>query len=424
MLLKDMSVNELENVLKDEKKKYDDFKKDGLKLDISRGKPSRDQLELVMPLLDEVTSDTKFPDGYRNYGMLEGISELKKIFADILETDPESIIIGGSSSLNLMYDQIQRCMQFGVLGGKPWNKYGKIKFLCPVPGYDRHFAITEHFGIEMIAVPMDEHGPIMDIVETLVKEDETIKGIWFVPKYSNPKGITYSYEVVDRLASMETKADDFRIFWDNAYVIHDLYDDKSDSLKNIFTALREFGNEDRAYVFTSTAKITFPGAGVSCIAASENNKKDILSHMQFQTICNNKIVQYMHALYLKDLDNTKYIMRRHAEISRPKFEAVLASLRCGLDGLGIADWTEPNGGYFISFNVLDGCAKKVWTLCKEAGLTITTAGATYPYGIDDRDANIRIAPTFTTSAELDVACELFVCCVKIACIEKLLFEKK
>ena len=375
-MFKDLSKSELMQILKVEKDKYDAFSRENIKMDISRGKPCSEQLDMAMPLLDILNSETKFDTDYRNYGVLQGIPELRKIFADVLGLDADNVIIGGSSSLNMMYDTVQRCMQFGVMNGTPWNKLDKVKFLCPVPGYDRHFAITEHFGIEMIAVPMTESGPDMNIVEALVASDDSIKGIWCVPKYSNPTGITYSDEVVERFAKMKTAASDFRIFWDNAYVVHDLYEDRHDELKNLMTSLLAYGNEDRVYMYTSTSKITFPGSGVACMACSPNNVKDILSHMKFQTIGCNKIVQYAHALYLKDTENIHELMRKHAEICRPKFDTVLASLRCGLDGTGIASWTEPNGGYFISFDVMNGCAKRVWTLCHDAGLTITKAGST------------------------------------------------
>ena len=419
-MLRDMSKSELNEILSREREKYDAFLKEGLKMDISRGKPCKEQLDQMMPLLDILNSETEFTTDYRNYGILQGIPELRKIFADMLGVEMDNVIVGSSSSLNMMYDTIQRCMQFGICGSTPWNKLDKVKFLCPVPGYDRHFAITEHFGIEMIAVPMNEAGPDMNIVEALVASDPSIKGIWCVPKYSNPTGITYSDEVVERFAKMETAAEDFRIFWDNAYCVHDLYDDRQDSLANLMTLLIQYGNEDRVYMFTSSSKITFPGSGVACMACSQKNVKDTLSHMKFQTIGSNKIVQYGHALFLKDIDNVHELMRKHAEICRPKFDTVLASLRCGLDGMGIAKWTEPNGGYFISLDVMEGCAQRVWTLCHNAGLTITDAGSTYPLGIDDKDSNIRIAPTFASNDELDVALELLVTCVKIAAIEKLL----
>lgn len=426
MLYNDLDVKALEAELGKEKKVYADLVAAGVSIDISRGKPCTEQLDLSMPMLNSIGGVEDLPIGgadIRNYGGLEGLNGIRKMFADILEVEPSNVIASDNSSLNLMYDTIQRFMQFGVNGGTPWNKLDKIKWICPVPGYDRHFAITELFGIEMINVPMDENGPIMSVVEELVANDSAIKGMWCVPKYSNPAGITYSDEVVDRIAGMKCAADDFRVFWDNAYVVHDLYD-TTDRLKNILAACAEKNNPNRPIIFTSTSKVTLPGAGVSCFATSEENIKDALKTMKFQTIGPNKVNQYMHLLFLKDANGVKAQMKKHAEIIRPKFEAILNALDEAFADSDIAQWNKPNGGYFISFNVLNGCAKRVGELCKGAGLVITSVGATYPYNKDDLDSNIRIAPTFTNTDELDMACKILIASTKVACIEHILADKK
>lgn len=413
-----LSKEELQQIYDLQKNEYDNLVSQGYSVDIARGKPCNEQLDIAMPMLNIEGLD-KMPKSYRNYGMLDGIPELKKIFAQMLGVNSNEIILGGSSSLNLMYDTIQRALQFGIMGAEPWNKK-PVKFLCPVPGYDRHFAICEHFGIEMINVPMDEHGPNMDLVEQLVANDESIKGIWCVPKYSNPTGVTYSEEVVKRLAVMKVKAKDFRIFWDNAYVVHDLTD-TPDELANIMELCKEAGHEDRVYQFASTSKVTMAGAGVSCIATSVNNVKDILSHMTMQTISYNKVWQYIHYLFLKDMDNVREIMRKQRDIIKPKFDTLLRAFEDSFgEDSGIATWTNPNGGYFIALDVLDGCAKRVCMLCKEAGLTLTSAGAPFPYGRDVNDRTLRIAPTFTSDSDLIVATQILTCCVKLACVEKLL----
>ena len=359
----------------------------------------------------------------RNYGGIEGLQGMRELFGEMLGVKAENVLVGGNSSLNMMYDTIQRCMQFGLNGSTPWNKLDKVKFLCPAPGYDRHFSLTAVFGIELITIPMDENGPIMEVVESLVANDEAIKGIWCVPKYSNPTGIVFSDEVVDRLAKMPTKANDFRIFWDNAYVVHDLYEGTV-PLKNIYTACVAHGNPNRVFIFASTSKITFPGAGVACFASSEENLKDALKTMKFQTIGPDKINQYLHLKFLKNMDGVRAIMKKHATIIRPKFDTILNVLEDEFgENSDIANWSNPKGGYFISYNVLNGCAKKVYELCKNAGLVITTVGDTFPYGKDDNDSNIRIAPTFTNTNQLDTACKILVCSTKIACIEKLINEK-
>lgn len=418
MNFKQLSKEELQQIYNRQKAEYDSIVSQGYKVDIARGKPCNEQLDITNEML-KLEGIENMPKSYRNYGMLDGIPEMKNLFAQILGVDAGEVIMGGSSSLNLMYDTIQRNLQFGVCGGEPWNKTG-AKFLCPVPGYDRHFAICEHFGIEMINIPMDEEGPNMDLVEQLVANDESIKGMWCVPKYSNPTGITYSDRVVERLASMKTKASDFRIFWDNAYVVHDLLDE-TDHLANIMELCKKAGNPDRVYEFTSTSKITYAGSGVSCVAASANNVKDILSHMTMQTISYNKVWQYIHFLYLKSADNIKAIMAKQRAVIKPKFDAIVNAFVDNLgEDSGIATWTNPNGGYFITLKVMDNCATRVYNLCKAAGLTLTPAGAPFPYGKDVSDSVLRIAPTFTSDSDLQVATQILVCCVKLACTEKLL----
>lgn len=418
MNFKQLSKEELQQIYNRQKAEYDSIVSQGYKVDIARGKPCNEQLDITNEML-KLEGIENMPKSYRNYGMLDGIPEMKNLFAQILGVDAGEVIMGGSSSLNLMYDTIQRNLQFGVCGGEPWNKTG-AKFLCPVPGYDRHFAICEHFGIEMINIPMDEEGPNMDLVEQLVASDESIKGMWCVPKYSNPTGITYSDRVVERLASMKTKASDFRIFWDNAYVVHDLLDE-TDHLANIMELCKKAGNPDRVYEFTSTSKITYAGSGVSCVAASANNVKDILSHMTMQTISYNKVWQYIHFLYLKSVDNIKAIMAKQRAVIKPKFDAIVNAFVDNLgEDSGIATWTNPNGGYFITLKVMDNCATRVYNLCKAAGLTLTPAGAPFPYGKDVSDSVLRIAPTFTSDSDLQVATQILVCCVKLACTEKLL----
>ncbi|MBO6055300.1 MAG: aminotransferase class I/II-fold pyridoxal phosphate-dependent enzyme [Oscillospiraceae bacterium] len=396
----------------------------GLKLNMARGKPCGEQLDLSMEMMDVLSSqvDLDCEDGTdcRNYGVLDGIHEAKALLGDMIEVPPENIIIYGNSSLNVMYDTIARSMTHGVLGSTPWCKLPEVKFLCPVPGYDRHFAITEYFGIEMIPVPMDENGPDMDMVERLVSEDPAIKGIWCVPKYSNPNGITYSDETVHRFARLKPAAEDFRIYWDNAYSVHHLYDDDQDILLEILDECAKAGNPDMVYKFTSTSKISFPGSGIAAIAASENNLKDIRKQLTIQTIGHDKVNQLRHVRFFKNLDGITSHMKKHAEILRPKFEMVEQSLEKELGGLGIGTWTHPKGGYFISFDSMPGCAKRIVDACRQAGVILTSAGATYPYGKDPQDANIRIAPSFPKMEELRKACEVFTLCVKLASVEKLL----
>ena len=420
----EMSKEELLKEKEHLEAEYKKFQQRGLKLDMSRGKPSQEQLDLSMGMMDVLSSysDLACEDGTdcRNYGVLDGIQEAKVLIGDMIECNPENIIIYGNSSLNIMYDTISRSMTHGVMGNTPWCKLDKVKFLCPVPGYDRHFAITEYFGIEMINVPMLPTGPDMDMVEELVSKDETIKGIWCVPKYSNPQGYTYSAETVERFAHLKPAAPDFRIYWDNAYSIHHLYDDNQDFLVEILEACAKAGNPDLVYKFTSTSKVSFPGSGIAAVAASKANLEDFRSYMQIQTIGHDKLNQLRHVKFFKNIDGLHEHMRKHAAILRPKFEMVLNTLDRELGGLGIGEWTKPHGGYFISFDSMEGCAKAIVAKAKEAGVVLTGAGATYPYGKDPKDSNIRIAPSFPTPEDLGKAAEVFVLCVKLTSVEKLL----
>ena len=424
----EMTKAELQALKKELSAKYREYQGKDLKLDMSRGKPSIDQLDLSMGMLDVLTSDMDLTceDGTdcRNYGVLDGISEAKELLADMMEVAPDHIIIYGNSSLNVMYDTVSRSMTHGVMGNTPWCKLDKVKFLCPVPGYDRHFAITEYFGIEMINIPMTSTGPDMDMVEELVASDDSIKGIWCVPKYSNPQGISYSDQTVRRFARLKPAAPDFRIYWDNAYTIHHLYDMDQDHLIEILAECKRAGNPDMVYKFASTSKISFPGSGIAAIAASQNNLVDIKKQLRIQTIGHDKVNQLRHGRFFGDIHGMVEHMRKHADILRPKFEAVLETLDRELEGLGIGTWTTPKGGYFISFDSLDGCAKAIVAKCKKAGLVMTGAGATYPYGKDPHDSNIRIAPSYPPLNDLKQAMELFALCVKLVSVEKLLSEKK
>lgn len=416
----EMDVKELEELRETLLKKYEDFKNMKLKYDMSRGKPCKEQLDLSMKMME--IKDYKSLDGVdcRNYGGLDGIQEAKELFAKVLEVDSDETIIGGNSALTMIYDTFARAMSFGVLGSEiPWGKLPKVKFLCPSPGYDRHFAICELFGIEMIPVDMNSDGPDIETIEKLAGTDEAIKGIICVPKYSNPDGITYSDHIVDRLAKMSTKAKDFRIIWDNAYVVHDLFEE-GDKLKNILTACKEAGNEDRVLMYVSTSKITFPGAGVSAMGASKANIRKIKEQLSVQMIGPDKMNQLRHVRFLKDMENIEKHMRKHAKILEPKFSAVLDTLSSELDGKEIAWWNKPKGGYFISLNTLDGCAKEVIKMTAEAGVIMTPAGATFPYGNDPRDRNIRIAPSFPSVEELKKAMEVFCTCIQIVSIDKFL----
>lgn len=424
---KEMSKEELLSLQAQLNKEYDDVKAKGLVLDMSRGKPAASQLDMGMDFMNVLNADSvlKTEDGVdcRNYGILDGIPEAKKLMGDMLGVPAENVIVCGNASLTIMYDTIARSMMFGVMGSTPWCKLDKVKFLCPVPGYDRHFAITEQFGIEMITIPMTVTGPDMDMVEKLVSTDESIKGIWCVPKYSNPQGITYSDETVRRFAALKPAAKDFRIFWDNAYAIHDLYEDRSDNLLEILSECEKAGNPDMVYEFCSTSKVTFPGSGIAAVASSVANLEFIRKTMTVQTIGYDKINQLRHVKYFKDINGMKEHMKKHASVMRPKFEAVLDVLERELNGLGIGTWVKPNGGYFISFDAMQGCAKEIVNKCKEAGVVMTCAGATYPYKNDPKDSNIRIAPTFPTPEELAVAADLFVLCVKLVSVNKLLAGK-
>lgn len=426
MKLSEMNKEQLESFKAESEKAYAAYKEKGLKLNMARGKPGADQLDLTMDMMDILNSksDMLSEDGTdtRNYGALTGIPEAKRLFAELLDVNPEMIIVGGNASLALMYDSIARAMTHGVLGSeKPWCRYDKVKFLCPAPGYDRHFAICENFGIDMITVPMLETGPDMDMIEKLVSEDETVKGIWCVPMYSNPDGITYSDDTVRRFANLSPKAKDFRIFWDNAYCVHH-FNDTPDTLLNIFDECKKTGKEDMIFEFASTSKISFPGAGVAVMAASKANIAQIEKILGIQYISYDKVNQLRHARYFKNLDGIKAKMQEHRKIIAPKFELVLDKLEEELGALDVLTWHKPNGGYFISVYTLDGCAKRVVGLCKEAGVVLTGAGATYPYGNDPKDSNIRIAPTFPPLSELEKAIDIFCLSVKIASAEKLLSE--
>lgn len=427
MQYNDMSKEELLTLKESLNKEYAEAKAKGLALDMSRGKPSAKQLDVSLGLLDTInsSSDLKALDGTdcRNYGVLDGIPEAKKLMADMMGTTPDHVIVYGNASLNIMYDQISRAYTHGILGNTPWCKLDKVKFLCPVPGYDRHFAITERFGIEMINIPMSESGPDMGMVEEYVSKDASVKGIWCVPKYSNPQGYTYSEETVKRMTALKPAAEDFRIFWDNAYVIHDLYDDNKDEIADIISECEKAGNPDMVFEFASTSKVSFPGSGIAALATSANNIADIKKQLTIQTIGHDKLNQLRHVRFFKDINGLKEHMRKHAEFMRPKFEAVESVLEEELGGLGIGSWTEPKGGYFISFEAMDGCAKAIVAKCKEAGVKLTGAGATFPYGKDPKDSNIRIAPSFPTPEEMKQAADLFVLCVKLVSVEKLLENK-
>lgn len=420
----EMSREELQALRDRLEKEFEEAKAKGLKLDMSRGKPSITQLDMGMSIFDilDAKSDMKSSEGIdvRNYGVLDGLLEAKHMMADIMEVNPENVIVCGNASLTIMYDTVSRSMTHGVMGSTPWCRLDKVKFLCPAPGYDRHFAITEHFGIEMITVPMTPEGPDMDMVEKLVAEDESIKGIWCVPKYSNPQGYSYSDETVRRFANLKPAAKDFRIFWDNAYAVHHLYEDRQDEILEILNECEKAGNPDMVYEFCSTSKISFSGAGVAAMASSKANLEFVKKSMTIQTIGYDKINQLRHVRYFKNIDGIREHMKRHAALMRPKFEAVQAVLEKELDGLGIGTWTKPNGGYFISFDAMEGCAKAIVAKCKEAGVVLTGAGATFPYGKDPRDNNIRIAPSFPTPEEMAMATDLFVLCVKLVSVGKLL----
>ena len=405
-------------------KEYEEVKSQGLQLDMSRGKPSQAQLDIANGMMDVLGSHVSlFSEAgvdCRNYGVMDGIPEARQLLADLSEVPEKNILIYGNSSLNVMFDTVSRAMTMGVCGHTPWGKLDKVKFLCPVPGYDRHFGITEFFGIEMINVPLLAAGPDMDMVEELVSKDPSIKGIWCVPKYSNPTGISYSDETVRRFAHLKPAAPDFRIFWDNAYSIHHLYEDDQDVILEILTECEKAGTEDMVYKFISTSKVSFPGSGIAAMAASEANLADARKAMYYQTIGHDKLNQLRHVRYFKDMDGIRAHMKKHADILRPKFEAVLDVLERELGGLEIGTWVKPKGGYFIAFDAMEGCAKKIVARAKEAGVVMTGAGATFPYGIDPKDSNIRIAPSFPTPEELEKAAAVFVLSVKLVSLEKIL----
>ena len=396
---------------------YQEFKKQKLKLDMSRGKPCSEQLDLSMSILDIKQYSIDNID-CRNYGVLEGLPSIRKLFAQLLEVNEKNIIIGGTSSLTLMYDYLAQAMLFGVCGSKPWSKLDKVKFLCPVPGYDRHFTICEHFGIEMINIPMNDEGPDLDLINELI-QDDSVKGMFCVPKYSNPQGITYSDNTVKALAALKPAASDFRIIYDNAYCVHDLCDN-GDILLNIFDELPKYNNDDLIIMVASTSKITFAGGGVSCIVASDNNINDIKKRLSVQSISQDKMNQLRHFKFFNDVNGIKQHMKKHAAILKPKFNCVLDILDNELKSKDIASWHNPKGGYFISLDVMPGCAKRVGMLWKEAGVVLTTIGATFPYGKDPQDSNIRIAPSYPSIDELSKAAKLLCVCVQIAAIECLL----
>lgn len=423
----EMTKEELKEELGKLTVRYEDAKEKGLKLNMARGLPSAEQLDMEADFFNTLNPASDFHSeagiDCRNYGELAGIREARQLMADMMEVAPEEIIVFGNSSLNIMYDTVARGMLFGVLGSTPWSKLDKVKFLCPVPGYDRHFAITEQFGIEMINIPLREDGPDMDMVEEYVNNDPAVKGIWCVPKYSNPSGVTYSDETVKRFAALKPAAEDFRIYWDNAYTIHHLYNGKEDQLLEILDECKKAGNPNMVWKFCSTSKVTFPGSGIAALAASVENLDYVRKIITIQTIGHDKLNQLRHVRYFKDINGMHEHMKKHADIVRPKFELVLKKLDEELAPIEVGSWTKPNGGYFVSFDAYEGCAKRIVGLCKDAGVTLTGAGATYPYKKDPKDSNIRIAPTFPPITELAQALDIFTLCVKLATAEKILESK-
>ncbi len=420
----ELTKEELMQVMQKEQEKLDKWGDMNLTLDLTRGKPNQAQLDLSTGMLHIISDrgDCFSESGLdcRNYGILDGLPETKRLFSELLGVPAGNVLVLGNSSLNIMYDTMVRAMLFGVAGGyEPWSRQGRIKFICPAPGYDRHFAICRTLGIEMIPVKMTPEGPDMDAVYDIACSDPSVKGIWCVPKYSNPGGVTYSDRVVDLFAAMKPAAPDFRIFWDNAYAVHDLYEE-GDKLANIFDYAVEYGTQDNIFYFTSTSKISFPGSGLAVMVASEKNIEQIRPIIATQTIGYDKINQMRHVKFFKDAQGIKDHMKLHANLLRPKFECVIGAFRRELAGLGIAEWTEPKGGYFISLDVMDGCARRVYQLARSVGVTLTSAGATFPYGRDPKDTNLRIAPTFPEEYELKQAVEILCSCIKLACAEKLL----
>lgn len=425
MTLREYSRPQLRSFYEENMQKLKDFAAQGIKLDMSRGKPSTEQLDLSNEMLTHCLDGDHISENgidCRNYGVLDGIYEAKRLFMNMIGVGRWEIIIGGNSSLQMMYDAMAKAMLLGVKGSpKPWSKCESVKWLCPAPGYDRHFAICQGFGIEMITVPMLDDGPDMDIVEKLVAEDESIKGIWCVPRYANPTGVVYSDDVIKRFAALKPAAPDFRIFWDDAYCVHHLCDNPPQIL-NILEECKKAGNPDMVLIFASTSKISFPGGGIAIVGASEENINFMKAQMANQTIGYDKLNQLRHAKFFRDLDGIMEHMKKHRAIIEPKFNAVLEALERELAPLEIAAWSKPQGGYFVSFNGESGTAKRVVALCKEAGVTLTDAGATFPYGIDPEDKNIRIAPTYPSLDELKAAIEIFCVAVKAATAEKLLAE--
>ena len=423
---REMSKQELASLKEQLEALYKEYQGKNLSLNMARGKPCKEQLDLSLPMMDVLNSSSDYmtSDGdVRNYGVLTGIHEAKELMGAMMDSPAENIVMYGNASLTLMFDTVSRSWTHGVCGSTPWCRLDKVKFLCPVPGYDRHFAITEYFGIEMINIPMTGEGPDMDLVEKYVNNDESVKGIWCVPLYANPSGESYSDETVRRFANLKPAAKDFRIYWDNAYCVHHLHPDHPDHVLDILSECEKAGNPDMVYKFGSTSKISFPGSGISAIATSKANIDALKKQMNVQMISHDKINQLRHVRYFKNLDGIKEQMRKHADIMRPKFELVLETLERELGGLGIGTWTKPLGGYFISFDSMEGCAKAIYNKCKEAGVTLTTVGATYPYKKDPHDTNIRIAPSYPTLEELKITAELFTLCVKLASVEKLLETK-
>ena len=423
----EMTKPELEGVKAELEERYRGFRSKNLRLNMARGKPGLDQLALSNKMLDALNSKSEFllPDGSdcRNYGGADGLPAMRSLFADLMSVDAEHVLIGGNSSLNMMFDTVSIGMTHGFSGCEPWGSQKNRKFLCPSPGYDRHFAVTEYFGFQLISVPMTAEGPDMDAVESFVNRDPDVKGIWCVPKYENPMGITYSDETVRRFAALKPAAADFRIFWDNAYCVHDL-SETPDCLLSLWDECVKRDSLESAFFFASTSKITFPGAGIAAMAAGDGNLAAIRKNRSFQTIGPDKLNQMRHVCFLKDIDGVRAHMAKHRALIAPKFKIVEQKLRAELGGTNTADWTSPRGGYFVSVNVTRGCAKKVVELCKQAGVTLTGAGAAFPYGMDPDDSNIRLAPTFPPASELEQAMELFCICVKLTAADKLLSEKE
>ena len=426
MKLAAKTTEELRQIHQEAQQQYDDFKSLNLNLNMARGKPCAEQLDLALGVLEALHARSEFAnskgDDCRNYGVWNGLPEMRAIFSKMLEVPADQIILGNNSSLQMMFDCIAQGYTHGYSGCTPWCKQEKLKFLCPAPGYDRHFAVTEYLGFEMIPVPMLKTGPDMDLIERLVADDETIKGCWCVPKYSNPTGITYSDETVRRFAALKPAAKDFRIMWDNAYCVHDLTD-TPDTLLDLYAECLKHGTEDQVLFFASTSKISFPGAGVAALAASKLNIEDLKHRITTQTIGPDKLNQLRHILFLHDINGVYDLMQGHRQILQPKFQIVEESLERELGDLGIAKWSNPNGGYFVNLDVMNGCAKRVVNLCKEAGVVLTDAGATFPYGADPNDSNIRVAPTFPPQEELQQAMHLLCICVRLAASEKLLADR-